>query len=183
MEGYPNLEVSIIKSTKINKVLKAIIKLQSIPSDEEYNFKKRALVLLDGWNQTLANDPEASGAEPSGKPNGKAKTTDSDEGALGEKESGKVEVSGVDEEKSGDEEKEEKSSEEKQAEEPVDEKAYEPTAEDEPAEEYEEKPADEKEVEAESTKEEPTADTMDVDDEAADAADAADEPASAEVEA
>ena len=57
LENYPNLEVSIIQSTKVNKVLKAIIKLQSIPHDSEYNFKSRALKLLDVWNQILLKDP------------------------------------------------------------------------------------------------------------------------------
>lgn len=63
LETYADLEVSIIRITKINKVLKAIIKLSSIPKDEEFNFKKRSHELLAKWNKILADDPNAG---PSG---------------------------------------------------------------------------------------------------------------------
>ncbi|KAI9878261.1 MAG: hypothetical protein M1830_001440 [Pleopsidium flavum] len=63
LETYADLEVSIIRTTKINKVLKAIIKLSSIPKDEEFNFKKRSHELLAKWNKILADDPSAG---PSG---------------------------------------------------------------------------------------------------------------------
>ncbi|KAG9245713.1 hypothetical protein BJ878DRAFT_337988 [Calycina marina] len=56
LEGYADLEVSIIRATKINKVLKAIIKLSSIPKEEDYNFKSRSQTLLDKWNTLLASD-------------------------------------------------------------------------------------------------------------------------------
>jgi len=56
LEGYADLEVSIIRVTKINKVLKAILKLSSIPKEEEYNFKTRSQTLLDKWNKLLASD-------------------------------------------------------------------------------------------------------------------------------
>lgn len=63
LETYADLEVSIIRTTKINKVLKAIIKLSSIPKDEDFNFKKRSHELLAKWNKILADDPNAG---PSG---------------------------------------------------------------------------------------------------------------------
>jgi len=56
LEGYADLEVSIIRVTKINKVLKAILKLSSIPKEEEFNFKTRSQTLLDKWNKLLASD-------------------------------------------------------------------------------------------------------------------------------
>lgn len=56
LEGYADLEVSIIRATKINKVLKAILKLPSIPKEEEFNFKTRSQTLLDKWNKLLASD-------------------------------------------------------------------------------------------------------------------------------
>lgn len=56
LEGYSDLEVSIIRATKINKVLKAILKLSTIPKEEEYNFKTRSQTLLDKWNKILASD-------------------------------------------------------------------------------------------------------------------------------
>ncbi|KAG6241351.1 hypothetical protein E4U25_006413 [Claviceps purpurea] len=63
LEKFGNLEVSIIRETKINKVLKAILKLDAVPREEEFQFKKRSQTLLDKWNKLLAGD--ASGAAAS----------------------------------------------------------------------------------------------------------------------
>jgi hypothetical protein len=63
LEDYEDLEVSIIRTTKINKVLKALVKLNSIPRDEEYSFKKRSVDLLAKWNKALGADP-ADGDAP-----------------------------------------------------------------------------------------------------------------------
>lgn len=54
LELMPDLEVSIIRTTKINKVLKAILKLNNIPKDDELKFKPRSQALLDTWNKLLA---------------------------------------------------------------------------------------------------------------------------------
>lgn len=59
LESFPDLEGSIIRATKIHKVLKAMIKLPSIPLDEEYKFKSRSIDLLAKWNDILSNDPNA----------------------------------------------------------------------------------------------------------------------------
>lgn len=59
LENYGDLEVSIIRSTKINKVLKALIKLTSIPKDEEFHFKGRSLDLLGRWNKALGAESTA----------------------------------------------------------------------------------------------------------------------------
>lgn len=82
LEGYPDLEGSIIRTTKIHKVLKAMIKLSSIPLDEEYHFKTRSVELLGKWNEILSNDTTA-GADDEAKPqdgaptmNGDAKSTE-----------------------------------------------------------------------------------------------------------
>jgi hypothetical protein len=49
-----NLEVSIIRTTKINKVLKAILKLNSmIPKDEEYQFRRRSFDILSKWKSLV----------------------------------------------------------------------------------------------------------------------------------
>ncbi|KAG0650649.1 hypothetical protein D0Z07_2721 [Hyphodiscus hymeniophilus] len=56
LEGYADLEVSIIRATKINKVLKAILKVQTIPLEEEFRFKPRSQSLLDKWNKLLASE-------------------------------------------------------------------------------------------------------------------------------
>ncbi|OAL07547.1 hypothetical protein IQ06DRAFT_12271 [Phaeosphaeriaceae sp. SRC1lsM3a] len=60
LEAHDDLEAEVIKKTKIHKVLKAIIKLNSIPKEEEYNFKRRSNDLLTKWGGALAADNEAS---------------------------------------------------------------------------------------------------------------------------
>jgi len=61
LEEHADLEVSIIRATKINKVLKAILKLPSIPKEEEFNFKTRSQSLLDKWVKILASDQGETG--------------------------------------------------------------------------------------------------------------------------
>ena len=61
LETYPDLEASIIRATKIHKVLKAMIRLPSIPKDDQYSFKKRSVDLLALWNKVLAEDPTGAG--------------------------------------------------------------------------------------------------------------------------
>ncbi|KAL9127301.1 MAG: hypothetical protein Q9217_003788 [Psora testacea] len=56
LEGYPDLEGSIIRVTKIHKVLKQMIKLEHIPLEEEFKFKDRSTKLLARWNDTLSAD-------------------------------------------------------------------------------------------------------------------------------
>ncbi|KAK8049160.1 hypothetical protein PG994_010890 [Apiospora phragmitis] len=63
----PDLEVSIIRATKINKVLKAILKLEGIPKEADFQFKPRSQSLLDKWNKILASD---TGAVPANGVNG-----------------------------------------------------------------------------------------------------------------
>jgi hypothetical protein len=60
LEEFPDLEVSIIRVTKINKVLKAILKLDNIPKEEEFKFKPRSQVLLEKWNKLLADGGSSS---------------------------------------------------------------------------------------------------------------------------
>lgn len=63
LEQFPDLETEIIRATKINKVLKAMLKLDSIPKEEEFNFKPRSQALLEKWNKLLqAEDGPASAA-------------------------------------------------------------------------------------------------------------------------
>ncbi|KAI9682873.1 MAG: hypothetical protein M1829_006307 [Trizodia sp. TS-e1964] len=63
LEDYSDLEAHIIRSTKINKVLKGIIKLSSIPRDEEFHFRQRSIDLLGAWNKILASSPDPSANE------------------------------------------------------------------------------------------------------------------------
>jgi hypothetical protein len=64
LEGYADLEVSIIRATKINKVLKAILKLNTIPKEEDFRFKPRSQTLLDKWNKLLASEQGTPTAAP-----------------------------------------------------------------------------------------------------------------------
>ncbi|KAL2256827.1 hypothetical protein VTK26DRAFT_1062 [Humicola hyalothermophila] len=73
LEGFPDLEVSIIRATKINKVLKAILKLEKIPKEDEFKFKPRATVLLEKWNKILAAESGAAAAESGAAVNGTSK--------------------------------------------------------------------------------------------------------------
>lgn len=57
LEGYTDLEISIIRGTKINKVLKGLIKLNTIPRDEEFHFRQRSMDLLSQWNKFLGAEP------------------------------------------------------------------------------------------------------------------------------
>ncbi|KAL6906929.1 hypothetical protein GGI43DRAFT_246013 [Trichoderma evansii] len=56
LENFKGLDVSLIRGTKINKVFKAIMRLDSIPREEHFNFKKRSQALLDKFNKLLASD-------------------------------------------------------------------------------------------------------------------------------
>ncbi len=62
LKEFTDLEASIIRETKINKVLKAILKLDTIPRESEFNFKPRSQALLDKWNKLLANNAAAAPA-------------------------------------------------------------------------------------------------------------------------
>lgn len=79
LETFPDLDVSIIRVTKINKVLKAILKLDTIPKEEEFKFKPRSQTLLDKWNILLASDgapaPVSAAAANANGVNGDASAT------------------------------------------------------------------------------------------------------------
>jgi len=72
LEGYADLEVSIIRATKINKVLKAILKLDEIPKETEFKFKDRSQSLLGKWNKILESETPASAPSASAPTNGTA---------------------------------------------------------------------------------------------------------------
>jgi pyruvate/2-oxoglutarate dehydrogenase complex dihydrolipoamide acyltransferase (E2) component len=96
LEKYDNLEPSIIRTTKIHKVLKAIVKLASIPKDEELGFKRRSADLLEIWNKRMEGD-----GEPAQKSDEKAPETNGEAaaapGASEEPTDNKVEAEKVEE--------------------------------------------------------------------------------------
>ncbi|KAM0563967.1 hypothetical protein ACHAPJ_000175 [Fusarium lateritium] len=72
LENLKDLEVSIIRTTKINKVLKAILKLNSIPREDEFHFKDRSNVLLEKWNKLMTDETAASAPDTTNGVNGKS---------------------------------------------------------------------------------------------------------------
>src|SRR6201995_4295525 len=83
LENHQDLEADIIQRTKVNKLLKVILKLTTIPRDEEFNFKERCEKLLKAWNVTLQKAEEAvanalSSAAPETNGNGTTKAQSSE---------------------------------------------------------------------------------------------------------
>lgn len=76
LEQEAQLEARVIRATRINKVLKGILKLSSIPRDEEFRFKERSSKLLEIWNKILAEDK--TGEDEADKKNGVAADGDSE---------------------------------------------------------------------------------------------------------
>lgn len=84
LEQLPDLETEIIRATKINKVLKAMLKLDSIPKEEEFNFKPRSQALLEKWNKLLQEEGPASAApEEANGVNGHSEAPAKDEAKTG----------------------------------------------------------------------------------------------------
>lgn len=74
LEAHKDLEVAIIRQTKINKVLKMIVKLNAIPRDEEFQFRKRAMDMLSQWKNDLELDTTITpGDDKDDKADGKEK--------------------------------------------------------------------------------------------------------------
>jgi hypothetical protein len=59
-DEYQELEASIIRNTKIAKVLKIITKLTGIPRDEELKFRERCHALLGIWTKILNDAADTS---------------------------------------------------------------------------------------------------------------------------
>lgn len=75
LEGYKNLNVGIIRETKIATALKLILKLDIIPKEEVYQFKARSRALLDHWGRPASEQikTQPSPAKANGTTNGKDK--------------------------------------------------------------------------------------------------------------
>lgn len=79
LEAKKDIDTQIIKSTKIHKVLKNIIKLTDIPLDIKHKFKQRSKELLSHWSKMTGEDMGIGGAEDNVDAAGSAKDTKSDE--------------------------------------------------------------------------------------------------------
>jgi hypothetical protein len=87
LEAHEDLEAEVIKRTKVHKVLKAIIKLNSIPKEEEYAFKQRSSELLTKWGGALSADPEPAAGTPADAATNGAKPDDNEKSELAKEES------------------------------------------------------------------------------------------------
>lgn len=68
LENHKELDSAIIKYTKIHKVLKGIVKLDTIPKESEYDFKKRSHAMLDIWSKRMDAEAGDGAAKESAEP-------------------------------------------------------------------------------------------------------------------
>ncbi|KAF4769451.1 hypothetical protein HAV15_008353 [Penicillium sp. str.  len=135
LEKHSDLEVSIIRSTKINKVLKMIVKLNSIPRDEEFNFRHRAMNILSSWKNILdadtpgpADKDEKPALETEEEKEPESKSTKDVDSPMPDADEKAPEPEKEDKPEEKVEEPTEEKSEEKTVEEPTEEKSVEATA-------------------------------------------------------
>lgn len=115
LEKFTDMDASILKATRIHKVPKAILRMESIPKEDEFNFKTRSQKLLDQWNKLLAADPSpadagsngVNGAE--GKKGSKAEPTEAEEAGDKAAEGDKTESEAADKDEATDKKSEEAS--------------------------------------------------------------------------
>jgi len=133
LEAHEDLEAEVIKRTKVHKVLKAIIKLDNIPKEEEHNFKQRSTELLNKWGGALAADGETAEKTTPAPTNGvkadeeKSESAKAETPAVEKKEETKEEAKEEAKEETNEETKEE-TTEEKKEEAPKDDALAEPAA-------------------------------------------------------
>jgi hypothetical protein len=60
LEGLPELELSVMRETKIKKLLSAILRTKDIPEESKYKFKSRITAVLAGWNKLSAEQTDSS---------------------------------------------------------------------------------------------------------------------------
>ncbi|KAG8690583.1 hypothetical protein FRC08_010483 [Ceratobasidium sp. 394] len=63
VEQYDKMTVEYLSYSKIGKVMRKIIQLTNIPSDEQYHFRQRAQALVTKWQQLIATS-EDNGNKP-----------------------------------------------------------------------------------------------------------------------
>lgn len=81
LEDFTEMDASILRATRIHKLPKAIMRLESIPREDEFNFKSRSTGLLEKWNKILADAPPA--AETPAPVNGAAEAKDGNDTKTG----------------------------------------------------------------------------------------------------
>jgi hypothetical protein len=70
LEKFTEMDATILRATRIHKLPKAILRLESIPREDEFNFKSRSTGLLEMWNKMLSDAPQAAEENASAGANG-----------------------------------------------------------------------------------------------------------------
>ncbi|KAF5097817.1 hypothetical protein D0Z03_001335 [Geotrichum reessii] len=65
LEGLPELELSVMRETKIKKLLSAILRTNDIPEENKYKFKSRITTILTGWNKLSVEQTDSASATES----------------------------------------------------------------------------------------------------------------------
>jgi hypothetical protein len=88
LENFRDLELQIIRDTKVAKLLKLILKLTELPRDDEFKFKERCSKLLAGWTAIINADEAQRGTESglNGVANGAKPEASSEKPSVEEKE-------------------------------------------------------------------------------------------------
>jgi len=73
VEQYDNMTVEYLSYSKIGKVMRKIIQLTNIPSDEQYHFRQRAQALVTKWQQLISTSEDK--AAPTSTKAGSAKAS------------------------------------------------------------------------------------------------------------
>ncbi|CAE6479640.1 unnamed protein product [Rhizoctonia solani] len=60
VESYDKMTVEYLSYSKIGKVMRKIIQLPTIPSDEQYHFRQRAQSLVAKWQQLITTSEDGS---------------------------------------------------------------------------------------------------------------------------
>ncbi|CUA70616.1 PWWP domain-containing protein2 [Schizosaccharomyces pombe 972h-] [Rhizoctonia solani] len=60
VENYDKMTVEYLSYSKIGKVMRKIIQLPSIPSDDQYHFRQRAQSLVTKWQQLITTSEDGS---------------------------------------------------------------------------------------------------------------------------
>ncbi|KAH7339980.1 hypothetical protein B0J17DRAFT_627981 [Rhizoctonia solani] len=67
VESYDKMTVEYLSYSKIGKVMRKIIQLPTIPSDDQFHFRQRAQALVTKWQQLITTSEDGSPVNNNGK--------------------------------------------------------------------------------------------------------------------
>ncbi|SPO00854.1 uncharacterized protein DNG_03602 [Cephalotrichum gorgonifer] len=104
LEEFTEMDADILRATRIHKLPKAIMRLEAIPREAEFNFKSRSTGLLERWNKILGDAPAAAAASTGANGTGEAKEKgDGKAGSNGTEAKGEVKTAPADQTESEEE--------------------------------------------------------------------------------